>query len=249
MIATARSPTIRWAIASAKPSTASPPRSTYDALGNRLSLTYPGGRTLNLHLRRAEPLRQHHRFRHSAGQLRLRRPDRVSLITYGNGTRTQIAYDGLAGTPNAAGDHGFGQVSSVRHEVSAGNATIDDRTFGYDPDQNKTIRDMTLPFTLGGAAQAMSFQYDPVCRLVDSLVTANGTVARLVSYGLDRMGNRTNVTGAICSGVYTMDATWPIPADFQMNQYTTTPCDTRTYDENGNLVSHQFAHQPGDLPV
>jgi YD repeat-containing protein len=27
------------------------------------------------------------------------------------------------------------------------------------------------------------------------------------------------------------------PADFQMNQYTTTPCDSRTYDNNGNLLS------------
>jgi YD repeat-containing protein len=211
--------------------------STYDALGNRLSLTYPGGRSLAYAY---DALNRCASITDSGQQLASYAydgPDRVSLITYGNGTRTQITYDGLAGTPNAAGDHGFGQVSRVRHEVSADKATIEDRTFGYDPDQNKTIRDMTSPFTLGGAAQAMSFQYDPVCRLVNSLVTTNGAGARLVSYGLDRMGNRTNVTGAICSGDYTMDATWPIPADFQMNQYTTTPCDSRTYDENGNLVS------------
>ena len=96
---------------------------------------------------------------------------------------------------------------------------------------------MTSPFTLGGAAQAMSFQYDPASRLVTSLITTNGAVARLTAYGLDRMGNRTNVTGAAsCSGDYTLDATWPIPADFQMNQYTATPCDTRSCDDNGNLV-------------
>jgi len=211
--------------------------STYDALGNRLSLTYPGGRSLAYAydaLNRCASVTDSSQLLASYAY---DGPHRVSLITYGNGTRTQIAYDGLAGTPNAAGDHGFGQVSRVRHEVSADKATIEDRTFGYDPDQNKTARDMTSPFTLGEAAQAMSFQYDPVCRLVNSLVTTNGMVARLVSYGLDRMGNRTNVTGAICSGDYTMDATWPIPADFQMNQYTTTPCDSRTYDENGNLLS------------
>jgi YD repeat-containing protein len=211
--------------------------STYDALGNRLSLTYPGGRSLAYAY---DALNRCASITDSGRQLATYAydgPDRVSLITYGNGTRTQIAYDGLAGTPNAAGDHGFGQVSRVRHEVSADKATIEDRTFGYDPDQNKTARDMTSPFTLGGAAQAMSFQYDPVCRLVNSLVTTNGAVARLVSYGLDRMGNRTNVTGVVCSGDYTMDATWPNPADFQMNQYTATPCDTRTYDDNGNLLS------------
>lgn len=27
----------------------------------------------------------------------------------------------------------------------------------------------------------------------------------------------------------------PGPMDFQMNQYTATPCDTRTYDDKGNL--------------
>jgi YD repeat-containing protein len=211
--------------------------STYDALGNRLSLTYPGGRSLAYAydaLNRCASITD-------SGQLLASYaydgPDRVSLITCGNGTRTQIAYDGLAGTPNAAGDYGFGQIRRTLNSVIASGAVIDDRTFGYDPDQNKISRDMTSPFTLGGVAQAMSFQYDPVCRLVNSLVTTNGAVARLVAYGLDRMGNRTNVTGVVCSGDYTMDATWPIPADFQMNQYTTTPCDSRTYDENGNLVS------------
>ena len=36
--------------------------------------------------------------------------------------------------------------------------------------------------------------------------------------------------------LYTRDATLPEPADFQMDQYTQTPFDSRQYDHKGNLV-------------
>jgi YD repeat-containing protein len=53
---------------------------------------------------------------------------------------------------------------------------------------------------------------------------------------LDQTGNRTNVTGGVtCSGDYILSSTIP-PADYQMNQYTTTACDARAYDDNGNLI-------------
>jgi YD repeat-containing protein len=217
--------------------------STYDARGNRLSLIYPGGRALAYSY---DALNRCASINGSGQQLAgyaYDGLDRVSLINYGNGTRTQIAYDGFAGTPNAASDYGFGQVSRVRHGFPAKGVVIDDRTFSFDPDQNKTTRDMTSPFTLGGAAQAQAFQYDAACRLVNSLVTTNGAVARLVSYGLDRMGNRTNVTGAACSGPYTMSSVVP-PGDFQLNQYTTTPCDMRSYDGDGNLTNRSSAVGP-----
>ena len=41
-----------------------------------------------------------------------------------------------------------------------------------------------------------------------------------------------------------MDATVPAPMDFQMNQYTTTSCDSRAYDDNGNLLSRSSAAGP-----
>ena len=217
--------------------------STYDAFGNRLSLTYPGGRSLTCTY---DALNRCASISDSGQQLASYAydgPDRISLVNLGNGTRTQIAYDGFAGTANAQGDHGFGQVSRIRHGVVAGGTVLDDRTLSYDQDQNKTARNMTSPFTLGGTAQAMSFQYDPACRLVNSLVTTNGSVVRMVAYGLDRNGNRRNVTGLACSGDYTMSSTLP-PGDFQMDQYTATPCDTRTYDDNGNLVSVSSAAGP-----
>jgi YD repeat-containing protein len=217
--------------------------STYDAFGNRLSLTYPGGRALTYTYDALSRCATVSDSGQPLANYAYDGPARVSVINYGNGTRTQIAYDGFVGTPNAQGDYGFGQIRRIRHSVPGSSVIIDDRTFGYDPDQNKTARNMTSPFTLGGAAQLQSFQYDPAGRLVGALVTTNGATARLTTYGLDRMGNRTNVTGEACSGDYTLSPTIP-PGDFEMNRYTATPCDSRTYDSDGNLASVSSAAGP-----
>jgi len=218
--------------------------STYDAFGNRLALTYPGGRALTYTY---DALNRCASITDSGVQLASYAydgPGRLSQITYGNGTKTQIAYDGFAGKANTKGDYGFGQISRVRHGIVASGVVIDDRTFSYDPDQNKILRDVTAPFTIGGVAQAMSFQYDNAGRLVDALVTTNGALARLTTYGLDRMGNRTDVTGAAsCSGDYSLSSAIP-PGDFQMNRYTTTPCDSRAYDGAGDLVGVSSAAGP-----
>jgi len=217
--------------------------STYDALGNRRSLTYPGGRTLAYAYDANSRCTGITESGVALASFAYNGVTRLARVTYGNGTRTRIGYDGLTGSPNVPGDYGFGQVSRVRHERTDNSVAIDDRTFRFDPAQNKTSRDMTAPFTLAGVARAQTFEYDPACRLVASLVRTNGGQDRLVDYGLDRMGNRTNVTGAACFGDYTMDSGAP-PADFQMNQYTTTGCDVRTYDDNGNIVARVSADGP-----
>jgi YD repeat-containing protein len=91
----------------------------------------------------------------------------------------------------------------------------------------------------------MTLAYDPADRLTHAMVSSGSTLLRDTQYGLDRMGNRTNVSGAAtCSGDYFMDGTVPGPMDFQMNQYTSTACDTRSYDANGNLVSRGSAAGP-----
>jgi hypothetical protein len=76
--------------------------------------------------------------------------------------------------------------------------------------------------------------YDSMNRLVTS---QSAGVGRTISYSLDGVGNRLAVTGGDNAGTYVMIPAVP-PADFQVNQYTTTlPFDARTYDANGNLVS------------
>ena len=72
---------------------------------------------------------------------------------------------------------------------------------------------------------------------MNRLVTSQtAVVGPTISYSLDGVGNRVTVTGGTNAGSYFMNPAIP-PADFQMNQYTTTPFDARTNDANGNLTS------------
>ena len=215
--------------------------STYDAVGNRLSLTYPSGRALAYSYDSNNRCSAITESGTSLASFDYTGVSRLSRVTYGNGTRTLIGHDGLAGTPNAAGDHGFGRIKRIRHERVANSAVIDDRTFGYDPAQNKTTRAYTAPFTLGGVSLVQTFEYNALNALINARQAVNFNPETSVSYSLDPMGNRTSVTGGAYSGLYTLDATSPSPADSQMNQYTSTPGDNRTYDNNGNLVGRSSA--------
>jgi RHS repeat-associated protein len=86
---------------------------------------------------------------------------------------------------------------------------------------------------LAPALDARSFSYDSADRLIQS---ATAVVGPTNSYTLDGVGNWLNVAGGTNAGSYVMNPASP-PADFQMNQYTTTPFDSRTYDLNGNLTN------------
>ena len=157
--------------------------------------------------------------------------------------RTQVGYDGLISPPNAAGDYGFGQVSQVRHTRANGSILLSGCKATWDQKQNKTARTVAIPGA-GGHTNVMAFDYDAVDQLVQSVVLDGTTLLRNTTYGLDRMGNRTNVTGAAaCSGGYTLH-TGDAPFDLFMNRYTTTPCEARSYDANGNLVSRSSAAGP-----
>jgi YD repeat-containing protein len=209
--------------------------STYDALGNRLSLTYPGGRVLAYAYDASGGCTNIAESGASIASFAYDGVDRLARVTYGNGLRSSFAYDGLDGVQNDPGDHGFGQVSHLVHGSTNG-ATIKISHLSWDLKENKKARTMP-PSGTGGSDNVLTLEYDLADRLVRSTVTEGTATLRDTTYSLDRMGNRTNVTGAACSGLYTMDAFAPGSLDFQMNQYSATPCDTRTYDDNGNLVS------------
>ena len=210
--------------------------STYDALGNRLSLAYPGGRVLTYAYDAAsrctgitESGQALATFDYTGSCL--------SKETCGNGVSSQFAYDGLVGTPNGQGDYGFGQISQVRHTLANGSIVLSGCKATWDQKQNKSLRTVAIPGA-GGHTNVMALNYDALDQLVQSVVLDGTTLLRNTTYGLDRMGNRTNVTGAAsCSGDYTMNNTGLAPFDLFMSRYTTTPCDARTYDANGNLLS------------
>jgi len=218
--------------------------STYDALGNRLSLTSPGpgGSTLNYTYDSLERCSSISESGKELATYAYDGPDRVSRIDYGNGMVTRIFYDGISGVPNAVDDYGWSQVSRVAHALNGATA-VSDCTFEYDANQNKGLRSVLIP-GISQRTNVMAFRYDRADRLTESLVADDSVLTRDTVYHFDRMGNRTNVTGAACSGDYALDGTAPGPLDYQMNQYTATPCDARTYDDNGNLLERDTAVGP-----
>ena len=211
--------------------------STFDALGHRTSLAYPGGRTFTF---ARDLLGRCSTISESAFALAAYEfdgPDRVARISYLNNMRTRIFYDGAVGTTNQPGDVGWRQVVGIRHAVSGTSPIIHDATFAWDRAGNQVARtERILPPALP-RTNSLALTYDLQGRLTHALLTSGSTLVRDTAYDFDLVGNRTNVSGAACAGAYQLDALLPGPQDFQMNQYTATPCDGRAYDENGNLIT------------
>jgi YD repeat-containing protein len=208
---------------------------TYDSVGNRLSLTYPGGRTLAYGYDSQD--RCTNIFENGASFISFDYdgPARLARIRCANNVNSRIFYDGISGVQNPPGDFGQGQVAHIRHAVAGGSPLLNDLTLVWDRNGNKILRTHNI-----GLTNVVLLTYDAADRLTRGQASGNFGFtfggSRDTVYHLDQMGNRTNVTGALCSGDYALSPTIP-PADFQMNQYTTTACDSRTYDDNGNLAS------------
>lgn len=219
--------------------------SSYDAAGNRLTVAYPGGRTIG--------------YAYNTANL----PTTVSLLATSDGdslgvlsstsyigafpervqnrnnTRTTYTYNGATGVANAPGDSGWAQVSRVLTINSLSSAVIDDITYLYDAAQNQTGKTNILP----GKVTAKAYQYDAADRLVNTVVTTNTVPTANISYTLDKAGNRVQVSGDNHPGAYTLNNALPEPADFQVNQYTTTPVGSFTYDKNENRVAESIEGQ------
>jgi YD repeat-containing protein len=217
---------------------------TFDGVGNCLSQTYPGGRVVT---RTYNPLDEVASLSSSAGgglppvtlaTYAYEGPGRPGKISRANGIDTRLAWNGKANPANPAGDFGWRQVSGVSHQAVVGVPVIDRRISAYDRNQNKIVRAQTAPFFVGGPTTTNLFTFDARDRLTQ-FTRASGSPADLFrAYSLDGNGNR--LVG-ISNGVvtpYIMDRTFPVPADFQMNQYTLTPfvLAPEQYDQNGNLI-------------
>ncbi|MBW8017968.1 MAG: RHS repeat protein, partial [Planctomycetes bacterium] len=180
-------------------------RSTYDGLGNKLSCTYPGDRIITNTYDALNRLSTT-----SAGSYDYIGPRRVRRFSYNNSIQNDYSYDNVK------------RITGTNHAGPAAVGTVDERSYSYDAMYNKIQR---KDKRVGGQRLTHDYTYDDIYRLVNTSVTS--TVPRNTAYTLDGVGNRTVA--------YTMDGTTPIPADFQMNQYTTTPFDSREYDDNSNL--------------
>jgi len=207
--------------------------SNWDGWNNQLSCEYPGGRVVTTtydELNRKDTI---------AAPTTIARydyigPDRVERRRQNappNDTAVEYTYDGISNDP---GDFGVKRVKRTKHLKITGGAVLDERTYTWDRVYNKTQR---KDVRAGGPGLTHDYEYDDADRLdfTDVRNTVNAVV-RQTDYELDGVGNRLNVSGEPDPGNYVMATTLPEPADFQTNQYTSTPFDDREYDDNGNLT-------------
>ncbi|HPB10621.1 MAG TPA: hypothetical protein PLT74_05120, partial [Kiritimatiellia bacterium] len=168
---------------------------------------------------------------------------RLAKITRANGINTRIFWNGAQGVPNADSDHGWHQVSKINHAQAGGGGIVDQRASLYDRNQNKVLRAMTAPWSGTANLVTNQYGYDAMHRLRHSR-RSGLVVAGDFDYVYDANGNRQQVTNNGAVEVYTMDATTPEPADFQMNQYSTTPFGVEQHDAQGNRIGLTGADEP-----
>ena len=208
----------------------------YDGVGNMTQCTYPGGRQISCTF---DALERKEIISDQDGEIAKYfyiGPSRVERRTYGNNTQTDYTYDGITEIDNPDNDFGVKRIIQTKHTKTDDDTIIDDRTFTWDPMYNKTSHS---DIRSSGTELTHNYSYDSIYRLRNTIVTEGSimTEIRNTNYDLDGVGNRTNVTGGENPGNYVLSPTSPDPADSQLNQYTGTPSDTRTYDHNGNLAS------------
>jgi len=199
--------------------------SVYDGVGNRLQCTYPGGRIITCTY---DGLRRLATIADTAGTIATFAfvGHRVERCDLGNGTRTEYTYDGIVGVPNPPNDYGAKQIIRKQHTRISDGMVIDDRTFTWDHSHNKTQR---KDVRTGGPELTHNYSYDPLDRLIRTIVNDSGGVRRDQTYNLDGVHNRTAVSGDPDGGTYATNT---------VNEYLTTPFDERQYDANGNLTQY-----------
>lgn len=205
--------------------------SQYDGVGNLIRCVYPGGRTIEALFDDLNRKSEVTDFTNPNSPSEIVRfdfvgPSRIARRDYGNGTRTDLSYNGITGIPDLVGDFGVRKIIKTRHSLVSSGEILAEHSYTWDRMGNKTSRQNLTE----GIDQA--FNYDSAYRLIQSLKNGVST-----EYSLDLTHNRTQVTGEQNPGNYVLDSTLPEPADAQVNQYTSTPQGDRLHDANGNLLT------------
>jgi len=199
----------------------------YDGERNQTRLLYPGGRAI---VRTYDLLDRPFVIRDdppgpgaTIATYRYIGPYRVERRDYGGPpvTRYTPTYDGIR------------RIIYTRHTLVSSGVPFEERAYAWDPVHNKLVMDNLLA---APSPDLHNYAYDAANRLIFSHHLTPLTNPP-TTYVLDGVGNRVSVGGPVNPGPYTMDPTLCDPADFQMNQYTTTPFNTsRLHDDNGNLT-------------
>jgi RHS repeat-associated protein len=195
--------------------------SSFDGVGNQVSLVYPNGRIVNTTY---DALERKKTISDASGPIVtyfFAGPSRPVRKDYGNNTRMLLEYDGAKRTT---------RTSHVRDP--AGTAVVfDDRHYTWDASSNQTAHNDIVNNSL------RTYSYDSVDRLIRSVRVDNGGAPQQIDYYLDGVGNRTLVVGGPDAGVYSCDPTLPEPADCQVNQYTSAQTQAYTYDAAGSTLT------------
>ncbi len=210
---------------------------TRDGVGNATSIEYPGARLLTNTfdaLERAETIID---GATTLATFSYAGPNRLERIVRANDTRSTYKYDGASGVADPSGDSGVKQVITAQHEKIGSPGFLDNRSFKWDAAYNKTQRrDLRAMVTHG-------YMYDDMFRLTQATVTESAIITRDTTYNLDGVGNRSLVTSnpdpdpGPHVGSYMQFNTLPSPGDAQVNQYSTTPANSREYDAAGDMTS------------
>ena len=208
---------------------------THDGMGGVVSMTYPGGRELSYQLRhvggRAEVMSISEgglelvNFSYLGG--RLQRRD-VSLGQQGELVRSSYDFDAR------------GWLQSELHAAGTQQVPLAALDHGYDASGNQ----IGYVEQLLGRSHTMG--YDSADRLIRSSHPRGSGVTENVAYALDAQGNRLQVTGGSAAGTYGQDASLPA-ADAQVNQYTQTPGDSRSYSAAGNMIARTPLNGPQEV--
>jgi YD repeat-containing protein len=206
---------------------------THDLAGNVTSVTSPGGRRVTYTydaIHRVSTMAAGAFGGPSAAaavsSLRWSYAGRGRIVRVDRGNHTEASFDY---------DEVLRPVRSMEWFFDKGIARLlEDRAYGWDAAYRKVSRRSHLP---DGLEQAWG--YDGADRLARSTFGIGGAPPNTITYTLDLAGNRVTVEGGPDAGAYGMDPTLPEPADLQVNQYTSTPFDTRIYDKNGSMIGIQ----------
>lgn len=146
-------------------------------------------------------------------------PVRLSKRVLGNGTSTEIDYDGDR------------RITEIRHVTPTPGIYINRITYQYDDEDNRIqkIQYRREP-TIGRRPLRWDYVYDSAYRLIKEWdASAWITVqSHRNTYGYDGVGNRTLSIVEQDTSLYVADA---------MNQYVDISGGARTHDKNGNLTS------------
>jgi len=220
--------------------------SSHNSLGDRTALTYPSGITVSYTY---DPLRQIRTVNLATGgqppntlaTCDYDGPGRLARVTRIDGTTSEFLWNGVLAPSNPAGDYGWQSIAAISHGGGGtGGTLIDERLYSYDRSQNKILRAQTEPFDPAGTTLTNKWDYDALNR-TRLAVTSTGTGEQRLTYVLDGKGNRSVVTNDTAPEVYLRDAALPVPADFQVDQYTATPEGQNSYDHAGRLIARLSA--------